>query len=197
MLCVMALINYINIRSVNNDMANLFNDRTIPIEQLGAVNAEILKSRGDLYKARMFPDDIDKIRQDVVNQFQKADKNLEAYKSTYLIPAEKEGLSQFEPAWSDFKKESLIVLENFKNNNVEPMLSTFKKGGRLNNNRTAAQAAIEQLIEINKQEADRLKKQGDQSYATAITVSIIVTAAAALFAVLAGFSQARSISPTR
>ena len=70
MLLVMALLDHMNIKAVNDGMTTLFNDRTVPIQQLSSVNAQLLKSRGDLYKATLFPEELATIHQEVASQFQ-------------------------------------------------------------------------------------------------------------------------------
>ena len=58
MLLAMALVDHMNIKSVNDGMTTLFKDRTLPIQQLSIINAQLLKSRGDLYKATLFPEEV-------------------------------------------------------------------------------------------------------------------------------------------
>ncbi|MBK8751453.1 MAG: bacteriohemerythrin [Candidatus Competibacteraceae bacterium] len=194
MLLVMALLDHMNIKAVNDGMTTLFNDRTVPIQQLSSVNAQLLKSRGDLYKATLFSEELATIHQEVASQFQTADKEWAAYKATDLLPAEKEALSRFEPAWATVKQESSNILEAIKTRNMEAVTRTIGKGGQYAVSRATAQAALEQLIEINTKEADRTNTEGDKTYATANLISITVTVSALLLAVFMGILLTRNIT---
>jgi methyl-accepting chemotaxis protein len=190
----MALIDHSNIKSVNDGMTDLFQDRTVPIQQLATVNAALLKIRGDLYKASLLPAQLTQIQEDIAQQFQTGDKELAAYKATHLLPAEQDVLKWFEPAWTAFKQSAQTLLEQIRKKNMEVVLQSFQDDGALVINRTAAQTGIEQLIAINAKEADRINTAGDLTYATANQISIGITVTAMLLAILAGVFLTRGIT---
>ena len=47
---VVAVVGYTNMNSINAGMTTLYEDRTVPIHQLGQVDATLFKMRGDVYK---------------------------------------------------------------------------------------------------------------------------------------------------
>ncbi|MBL8249745.1 MAG: MCP four helix bundle domain-containing protein, partial [Candidatus Competibacter sp.] len=194
MLLVMALVDHMNIKLVNDGMTTLFKDRTLPIQQLSIINAELLKSRGDLYKVVLFPEEVETIQKQIASQLQSGDKELVAYKATDLLPTEKDALSEFEAAWAVIKQESNNILENIKSRKMEAVTLTMGTGGRFSVNRSAAQTAIDKMIEINANEANRLSMEGDKTYAMANIISTAVTVSAVLLAVLAGLFLTRSIA---
>ena len=190
----MALIDHTNIKAINDGMTTLFKDRTVPIQQLSAVNAALLKTRGDIYRVSLLPGELTQVQEDMARQFQIGDKELVAYKATQLLPAEQEALGRFESSWTAFKQAAQAVLDQVRNKNMAVVLQSFQDDGPLVTSRTAAQTSIEQLIEINVKEADRINRQGDETYAGANRISIGVTVTAMLLAVLAGLFLTRGIT---
>lgn len=54
---LVAVIGFRNMNSINNSLATLFVDRTVPIGVLGSISTDIMQIRGNVYKVILIPEE--------------------------------------------------------------------------------------------------------------------------------------------
>ena len=114
LLLVIAGVSYTSMNNINNLMATMYADRLLPIEQLGAIKADLSEIRGNVYKGLLIPAELAKFEEDIPGLEKEIDENLKAYKATYLLDSEKAELAVFEPAWSEYQaalSETLTLIK--------------------------------------------------------------------------------------
>ncbi|HEX7555132.1 MAG TPA: MCP four helix bundle domain-containing protein, partial [Leptolinea sp.] len=65
LIVVVAVISFMNIKSINDGMTSLYIDRTIPIQTTGKAEASLLTLRGDSLKFILLPEQRDAIKQNI------------------------------------------------------------------------------------------------------------------------------------
>ena len=65
---IIAGIGYVNMKSINDGMTTMYNDRLVPIDQLGIAKSDFYFIRGDLYKYEVFPDERNNLTNEVTIQ---------------------------------------------------------------------------------------------------------------------------------
>jgi methyl-accepting chemotaxis protein len=191
---VMAVVAWIDLKSMKDGMKSLYDDRTVCLEQLGIVNENLLLTRGDVWKVIQFPGTVDAVKDGISKQFAAADKEWKDYTSTFCVQAEKDQIAKFDPAWAAYKRETDRVLELIRVKKYDEALTALQTGGTSSNLRKSLEESLGKLIEIQVKEADILNKNGAATYARANLVSLLVTGAAVLLAILAGVLMTRSIT---
>jgi methyl-accepting chemotaxis protein len=147
-----------------------------------------------VYKFILIPDDRAKSEQDINTQIAIVEKNIKDYRDSFLLQSEKDGLAKFDPAWAAYKKEVADILVKTRAGNDKEAITSLRDGGAASNARIALAASIDNLTTINVKVADELNKQGDATFASATTMSIVIGVIAVLAAMALGIVLSRSIT---
>jgi methyl-accepting chemotaxis protein len=140
-----AVIGYINMKSINDGMGTLYFDRTVPIGQMGKMSTDLYRIRGDVYKAVLFPETMVKVQEEIPLLEKDFDENLKAYKSTFLIEEEVAELAILEPAWAEYKASVAEIFSLNKAGETEKIFVSINTGGRASVARDAVSKSIENL----------------------------------------------------
>lgn len=111
LLAIVAVIGYTSLASLSVNTQSMYNDRVLPIGQLGHVAADMQQMRAELYRYIYVPEsraDIDAktipdLRADITKQ-------MDDYRATYLLPEEKTKLAKFDTAYAEWNKQYDLTL---------------------------------------------------------------------------------------
>lgn len=98
------VLNLFHLKSLKVAIRTIYNDRVLPLIDLGEINYELLSLRIGALQIINEPDVaqrksiLDKANESV----EKIDKLIEKYSQTYLVPEEKKVLDEFVLAWNDY-----------------------------------------------------------------------------------------------
>ncbi len=190
---VVAVIGYTNVKSVNDGMVTLYNDRLVPIEQLAAVQGAGLTIRGDVYKYFVMPEERSAIEQEIAANIESVNKNITDYKATYLVQAELDQIPKFDTAWASYQQDVADILKQVKAGDETTPLQSLKDGAA-HTDRAAWDASLGALIQVQIDVGAELKAAGDQTFASATTISIVVALIGVLLAIGLGVVLTRSIT---
>ncbi len=189
-----AVMGYLNSRSMYLGMKTLYDDRVLPLQQLGAVGENINKLWSDINRLALIPDDHARIGQNIAREMAEIKKQTDLYRATYLIPEEKSGLTEFDAAWPVYQKAIAEVEELIKAGNKEAAMHSLVNGGRAANARKAVAEPVEKLVAVQVRVSEEISKEGAASFA-GITMSSIAGASVGLLLALGlGVAIARSIT---
>ncbi|RPJ64195.1 MAG: HAMP domain-containing protein [Dehalococcoidia bacterium] len=181
LLVVLAAVNYFTSMNVNNQVTALYSSRLVPIQQLGNTRADLQIMRADLYRYSVMKDaEGDQILAAINADISKVDDDISAYKKAATLESEKTGISSLEIAWASYKKNYMITLDYFKSGNMQAAVNSLSSSGELVNMRQTMDLAVNELIDINRKEAEELNQKVSQSFGQ----SIIVISAFALIGAL-------------
>jgi methyl-accepting chemotaxis protein len=168
---VVAVVGFSNIRTVNNGMTSLYNDRTLPIEYLGRADAKLYQIRGNVYKFILLPEERNKVEQEIVSDIPEVSRQITLFKATRLVREEKDGLDKFEASWAAYQKAVGDVLENVKAGKAELAMQSLISGPA-DASRKALSKDDDDLVAMNVRLAEETRKQGDVVFAQAVKTSV-------------------------
>lgn len=191
---LVAVIGFRNMNSINNSLATLFVDRTVPIGVLGSISTDIMQIRGNVYKVILIPEEEAKTRQDIETLILNINTSLTEYKSKILLDSEVQELAIFEPAWQEYQSALAETIALADKGDIDGALATITGTGRTANARKAVGNSIQTLLTINIDEADRLKKEADSTFNSSNRLLVIIAVVAFLLAIMTGIVISNSIS---
>jgi methyl-accepting chemotaxis protein len=163
MVVIVAVVGYLAMQSINTDLTSIYNDRALPLEQLGAASAAAYKLRGDLYRAMLVPADRPALDQTVAADIQTVNKNMDDYRATYLVQAEKDGLAKFDPAWSTYQQIVAKQVAAVNAGDVQAA-TAMAADSATTQARSDIDTALAQLTSINQSVALDLHNQGNATF---------------------------------
>ena len=191
---VVAGLGHFNMKSINSAMTTMYNDRLLPVEQLGDADSALYRLRGDIYKFILIPEDRTKSELDMNHAIANTNKQISLYRATSLVQEQKDWLAKFDAAWANYQKELVDILTQVKANNEKAAVQTLREGGAASNARKALAESMDKLTEINVKLAEEDKKYGDKTSSSASTIMLASGGIGLLLAVLLGVFIARSIT---
>ncbi len=191
---VVAVVGYTSLKSVNAGMVSMYNDQLIPISDLGAAKAALMKLRGDVYMFLILPEDRATTEKAVADDLALVNEKIAKYRATYLVQEEKEGLVKFDAAWAAYQKEVADVMSLIKAGNEKAALEKIAAGGSTANARAAVGNAMEELIAINEKVAAELKTQGVVTFNNATKLAVVMALLGVLMAIGLGVFITRTIT---
>ncbi|MBI5034480.1 MAG: MCP four helix bundle domain-containing protein, partial [Chloroflexi bacterium] len=192
-LVALATFGVVNMNSMQARQDTLYNDRLLPIEQLGAAMENSAMIRGDLYKFILIPEQRAAVEQSIPKEIEQINNQMKLYRATYLLQAEKDGLAKFDPAWAAYQAAVADAIKQVKAGNERAAIQSLIDG-ELHVARTNVQNALDDLSKVNVDEAARLDKESDAESSNARTMFIVATVIGLLFAVGLGIVLSRSIT---
>ena len=98
LMIVIAVIGFTGMNNINNGMTDLYVNRTLPIEQVGAANVALYTVRGDLYRYVVIAEERAKTREAILAQQQIIKEQMDQYRATQLVKDEQVVLAEFDQA---------------------------------------------------------------------------------------------------
>ncbi|MFA4824159.1 MAG: methyl-accepting chemotaxis protein [Methanoregula sp.] len=190
LLAIVAVVGYTSLQTMSTNTASMYNDRTVPIDQLGKVAADFQQIRAEVYRYDFVPAarpatvaTVELMKSDIKTQ-------MDAYRATYLVEEEKINLAKFDASYPLFLAE---LDKNFKAadaNDQKAVDASLLAGSPLINARTDTVAAYKALLEVNVKEAQKLDNASDAIAASSGMMMIIAT----IVAIIAGIGIALYLS---
>jgi len=187
---LVGFLGIMNLGSVDAQASSMYNDRLLPVEQLGVVQVAIddIRRLGD--KGIAYIDDAAtqaQIDTDLAAAQATVKTNIDAYAATSLLPDEVTGLATFRDTYAQYlplvdqirtaTKAGDVAAAKAAQTTARPIL-------------TSATAAASDLLKINEQEASRLADQISATYESSRLIAII----AIVVSIALGFALAWILS---
>ena len=193
-LVVLSVLSYTSMHTLQANMDEMYNDRTLLIQQLGNADAALYKLRGDVYKFVILPEDRTQIRQDIQDDISVITQQMDLYRATFLIEEEKQGLQAFDAIWGTYHNLVQEALNRVEGGDEQTVLTSIRDGGEIANARTELDKALNNLIEINRTRAEELHTQAGNVFQSTLRILIIASVIGVLLAVGLGVIISRSIT---
>jgi methyl-accepting chemotaxis protein len=191
---LVAGVGFVNMNSINTGMTTLYEDRTLPIEQLGQVDAMLFKMRGDVYKYILLADERTASAEALAEDVALIDAELELYRATQMVAEETAALKVLDTAWAQYQLTVDDVIAGVNSGDTVGALESLRDGGQASNARKAVGQAIDELIAINVRVAEETHTQGEATFANASLMLIVATIFSVLLALGLGIVITRSIT---
>jgi methyl-accepting chemotaxis protein len=193
-LAIVAAFGYINAQNAATRSAEMYNDRLMPISNLGDVQADFQQQRAEIYRYIYVPEARSGLEATMSDLNANIKNNMDSYRATTLNDAEKTSLAKFDTSYAEFMRLYAETKDDAKANDKAAVDAALLAGSPLINARTATVAAYKESIKINEDEA---KKLADQTAADAATASLflaILTIAGIVIALAVAFTLTRGIT---
>jgi methyl-accepting chemotaxis protein len=191
---VIGLLGYSGMNSINNNMVTLYSSRLEPIRDLGDANSAMLTARGDARNMMLVTtkEERQKLFKLIMDEFKVADGFIEKYSKAELTEEEKKILKKFNDSYEAYKplrdaglslglimrdEESLNIL----NGDARKYLAEVRKN-------------LKDLIDLNANEAEKLKISSDKEAAGKSLMVIIFLGLGLFISITLGFVIANIIS---
>ncbi len=189
-----AVVGYTNMDSINAGMTTLYEDRTVPIEQLGVVDSILFKMRGDVYKYLILPEERASTAAAMADNVSAINTELDAYRLTEMVAEERTALAVLDATWVNYQASVDKVVALIDSGDTDGALALIIDGGETSDARKAVGTAIDDLLAINVRVAEETHIAGEQTFANASLTLIVATAFAALLALGLGILITRAIT---
>ena len=186
-------VGYSSLTKINDNGEMLYNDRVIPLKNLGEVNGEFLQVRINLVYAMLVTDEAkrevylinsDKRSESVDNLMKKFDTSL-------LSNEEKNNFSKFLEFWNQYKESGALLVQALKSNDKELLLKSRADAAR---DYDKAYEILQSLIKENSEAASRIKESNSAEAYSAKQLMVYFILFGLLCAVTLGIFIARVIS---
>ncbi len=194
LLIAVAVTGFVKMRDINDGMTSMFDDRTVPIEQLGNVNKELYRIRGDVYKATLMTDQMAAIEKEISAAKSAVDTDIKAYRATNLLDNQKATLVEFDRTWAAYWGEVNKCLSLIKAGKEDEVKALLNSGGSASNARKALDTAVETMITIQVEAAEGLHEDGIKTFQGATVLSVGMAALAAVLGLMVAIVLTRSIT---
>ena len=191
---VIGYLGITNMRTINDLLKNMYNDRLLAIQDVANANMQAIYQNRAVYAHVISPDltEIANIEEHMQASEAKMKEWLDQYRKTYLVDKEQAALAKFDAAWPAYKAvvEKILPLSRAMKNDEARAL--------LNGEGTAAfQIAddlLADLVDINAQVAKEAYDQSVAVYASSFKFMLVLTVIGFVAALGLGIFIARVIS---
>ena len=194
LLVASGLLGLAGLRSTNESMRSLYEDRLIALTQLAEISSAIDIGRYGISSAIVGDSSELDARMDQVEKTVKdSDKVWNDYLATYLTPEEKALVDRFGPQRQQFIKEGVHpAAEALRNRDFQGASDLYN--GAMLKLFTDAQATLSQLNELQRRVGRELYEAAQARYQTLVTVMVGAIIAGLVIAIFTGFLLMRAIS---
>ncbi|MFO7448263.1 MAG: methyl-accepting chemotaxis protein [Ignavibacteriaceae bacterium] len=190
---LIGLIGYSSLTSIDENNEDLYNNRVIPIKDLGTASEAFLMVRVNLLYA-MVVDERGKKEdylKDSKNRSAVVDQLFDKYSKTNLTDEEKDNLSKFMLSWNNYKKDAEELSTAIITNNAALMASSRLSAA---SNYNDAQVYLNNIVNVNSRIAEEIKINNTASASSAKTLMIIFISVGVFIAMVLGIFISRLIS---
>ncbi len=179
-LIAVAMVGYINIRSIANRSAAMYTQNTAAIEQMGSINASLERIRGDIYRYIDLPPERSKTAQSISEQISVVNDIMRAYHNRNdIAPEEKKLITDFDTSWPEMQRGYQVVLKDADDNNNADITRLMTDGSYVVEARKKTIATVHDLNSFNRTSAETANKLNHDA-ASKASVAVFI---AAIFAV--------------
>ena len=190
---IVAALGHFSLKALNGNMVTLYNDRMVCVEQLGNAQSAMLRMRGDTYKYFLLPEQRGELKRNIAADVEIVNKNIKDYKATYLVQAEKDEIPKFDSAWAGYQQAVADIVKLINAGDEKTALQS-ERDGAAHISRTAIDASIENLIQIQVDVGGQIKKDSDRIFTLTNVIMTVAGIIGVLFAIMLGMFIGRSIA---
>ncbi|MCX6007874.1 MAG: methyl-accepting chemotaxis protein [Chloroflexi bacterium] len=192
-LLIVAVVGYFNMKSINDNMNVMYNDRLVPVQLCGNLSTYIYQVRADTYRFVAVPAERQKSESDinVSDKAGKIDKIIAALHATNMTDAEKKQLADLDKAWLEFNNLSCEVFTQIKIGNDEMALSNLADAAT---SCSAMDKATAGLSEEFRKNAEAMYNQGKANFQSNVIMTAALSFVAVVLSILLAIILTRSIT---
>ena len=172
----------------------MYNDRLIPIQQIGVINGAFTQFRGDVYKGMLVPEERTVSLDSAESVLASVNDQIAIIEKLNLNAEERKVFDSFKTGFQGYKSESEKTIALVKENKITEAINSLAAGTALANYRTQCNEALKTLMDTNLKVAEQIKTDNDNNANAAKTTMIIVTIIGAIIGIGFAIALTRSIT---
>lgn len=192
---VVSALGILGMRSSNNSMVSVYENRTIPLQQLSEVSYLLQRNRVLVMDMLLntTPENIQKRTNELSTNHSRTEEVWKEYLATELTAEEKELASQMAEAFTRYAQEGLLpAAATLKAGDLEGGGTIYQE--KISPLAPAVIKALNALTELQIKEASKANVAAANDYKTTLTIALIASAVGLTFAVIFGLLISRGIS---
>jgi len=195
LIVVVGGIGVFGMREINNKMTDLYENRTVPIQELSKIENSLMSMRGNLMKFMLLPDQRDAIKKTMETEKGVILQNLSFFRSSTSLKKDEQALVvAFESDVNAFFLAINDIEQNIADGNDADAIKSISDGGDAAVARYSASENIGKLVSLNDQYAKDAKLSGDTTFTNSLWLLITFMVLCIALAVALGFIIANDIT---
>jgi methyl-accepting chemotaxis protein len=173
LLIITAAFGFYNCQSINANIAAMYHDQLLPVHDIGIIQENLYRMRGDVYKYLLLPNEQAATLESISGDIQAIQDAETAYRDSSLTEEQRVELERFNTSWAEYQAavKNIISLED--QGKHESALSSLLDGGRAAAARDTVMSATNNLADLNLQSAQKLDKKSDNDF-TRVTWMVVI-----------------------
>ncbi|GAP22547.1 hypothetical protein ADM99_12680 [Leptolinea tardivitalis] len=181
---IVTLLGAAGLRTVSDYSSAMYENRLIPVEQLGHVESLMFTIRGDYYKIYAVAGERTKYIGEMNDNLASISTEMDEYRKGKLLDSEVTALETFDTAFKEFSAALSVFEDKIKAGDEEGAFGLISGDGRVVAAREGLGNAIDALLTINREEAKRLKTESQEVEQSQIIFMIVVGTAGAFIGLI-------------
>jgi methyl-accepting chemotaxis protein len=187
-------IGFIFISNLALKSDEMYNDRLIPIQQIGVINSAFTQFRGDAYKGMLVPEERTVSLDSAESVLASVNDQIVVIDKLNLNAEERKVFESFKTAFQEYKRESEKTIALARENKITEAVNSLSAGTKLANYRAQCNEALKTLMDTNLKVAGQIKTDNENNANTAKTTMIIITIIGAIIGIGFAIALTRSIT---
>ncbi|MGB9521541.1 MAG: MCP four helix bundle domain-containing protein, partial [Anaerolineales bacterium] len=188
------LLGVVGINNVNMNTQLIYENRTLPIQQIGEAKAALYKLRGDLYIYIFNPVGRDSSKQAIETAITTIQDQMNSYRANSLNNDEKKALADFDQKYTDYLTKVRRVIGYVEKGNEEQAEMSVHEGGEISNAQKELNSVMDNISALNIQGAKQLKDSSGQVYRNFLWLLLGGSLSSIFFSILLVLLITRSIT---
>ena len=193
-IAVVAVIGFTNMQRLNANIGSMYDDRLLPVQQVGDIATGVYRIRGDVYKYISEPTARALTEQDIQTQVQMINANIGKYKATQMTEAEKNLIKELDNEWPIYDGVVREILQFVKDGKTEEANAYLLDGGKASNARKSIGDILVKLSAENSSVALSLHDESNSLFQQSAAINWVVSGIGLLLAIVIGVTLSNSIS---
>lgn len=190
-LLVVAGVGFFNMKSINDNLDKMYNERLVPVRVCGALTTDLFQIRGDLYKYVAVPDERVQCEADITATEAKINEALADLKAAAKTIEEKDQLASLQWTWPLFDKIVYNVLTQIKMGSEQEAYQSLADATESTN---LINTSTSKLSEIYRKDAEDLYNQGKAIFLTNVITTVGLSVIAVVLSIILAILLTRNIT---
>ena len=193
-LAIVATIGYVNMGTIAAADTALYEDRTVPLGQLGEAVADFNTLRAEFYIFVYLPETRTATEARMAVLKANIDNKMDAFRASDLTTEQAAALARFDSNYPTYIREYDAAIAAARRGDMDAVDAALAAGSPLITSRAAVIPALSDLMDINIKEAERLSQANTDLYKTSSIMMIIAAIIGVIIALVLGISLTRNIA---
>lgn len=172
---IMGLFGLINAKRLNDSLENMYTDHLIEIAQISEIKTDLSDIHRNLYEYYVATENRTETMQAIEDGIGSIDAAIGSYTELDHSTAETAQIEEFQSGWTEFQTAASDYLELLDHDRDEMARESLNSGGELFDAQARISGAIDNLIVINKDQAQNSAVDGARVFKVAWIEILVVT----------------------